>query len=124
MQRGSTTDLGINTFPEKCVWSTKERGVVFCAIPESMPIGLYPDTWYQGRILFSDNLWKINTVTMEYRVLSLIRESSGEFVDVENIKLSKNEDYLIFRNKIDLSLWGYNLLEDVVATSTATSTAQ
>lgn len=122
LQRATTTNLGINTFPEKCVWSTKEKSVVYCAVPESMPIGLYPDTWYQGRVLLSDNLWKINTQTLEYRIISNIFESSGQFIDVENIKLSKNEDYLIFRNKIDLSLWGFNLTENV-ATGTATTTS-
>lgn len=130
----SSVELSFKTLPEKCIWSKKEKGVLFCAIPENIAFSTYPDVWYQGLINFSDSVWKIDTNTGEARVIMNIQNESGEVIDVINPYLSPNEDYLVFTNKIDLTLWGLQLVEPVrtfevnpldsikEATSTASST--
>ncbi|MDQ5912418.1 MAG: hypothetical protein QG568_633 [Patescibacteria group bacterium] len=109
----STTELSFKTLPEKCTWSKKEKSVVFCAVPENIAFSTYPDVWYQGQINFSDSVWKINIETGEARLIMNIQSESGEVIDAINPYLSPNEDYLVFTNKIDLTLWGLQLIEPI-----------
>ncbi|MES3005654.1 MAG: hypothetical protein V4664_01760 [Patescibacteria group bacterium] len=106
---GMVRDLFVRTFPEKCVWSRKEVQIVFCAIPENIRYDTYPDAWYMGRISFSDSIWRIDTSTGENRRLVQPVALVGQIIDVINPSLSRNEDFLMFQNKTDLSLWSYQL---------------
>lgn len=103
-----SSSFSVKTLPEKCVWS-KDSVTVYCAVPASIPKGAYPDDWYQGTVTFSDAIWKINQKTNVATLLVNPQEVVQVSLDIENIKLSDNEDYLIFRNKNDLMLWGYSL---------------
>lgn len=115
----SQKDLSLRTLPEKCVWAKTEADVVYCAVPSNIAFNTYPDVWYQGLITFSDDIWKINVVTGEYNLLISPQDVSGEIVDVINPEIDSKDDYLIFTNKIDLSLWGLRLKEPVKPVSTA-----
>lgn len=95
--------------------------IIYCAVPQDIAFGDYPDAWYQGLISFTDDFWRINTKTGETRLLARLNELSDESIDVTNPVLSTNEDYLIFNNKKDLSLWGLKLPNRIVSTSTATT---
>lgn len=120
------SNLYFRTFPEKCIWSAREKDTLFCAVPEDVAVGDYPDVWYQGRIFFNDSLWKINAKTGETRLLANLNMLSGQSIDVINPMLTPSEDYMMFSNKADLSLWGLRLVEPpkpATATTTATSTA-
>jgi hypothetical protein len=103
------TLLPFSTFPEKCVWSNVDKAVAYCAVPESIPNTTYPDAWYQGRVSFTDDIWKINVSTGETNLISNLPRESGEKIDVINMKLVDDDTYLTFINKIDLTLWGLNL---------------
>lgn len=128
----SIAELSFKTLPEKCIWSKKEKPVLFCAIPENIAFSTYPDVWYQGQINFTDTIWKINLDTGEARSIINIQKEFGVVIDMINPYISPNEDYLIFTNKTDLSLWGLQLVEpikqfkinplDSIGTSTASST--
>lgn len=123
VQTRETTNLYFRTFPEKCVWSLSEKDVLYCAVPEDLAIGDYPDVWYQGRIFFNDSLWKINLKTKETRLLANLNRMSGQSIDAVSPMISASGDYLLFQNKFDLSLWGLRLISNSTATSTATKTA-
>lgn len=107
----TNTNQGISlaTLPEKCVWSKKEKEIVYCNIPLSMPSQKYPDAWYQGRVSFGDELWKINTTSGELRLVADVKELSGQEIDAVNPILSDREDLLVFINKKDLTLWSLEL---------------
>lgn len=107
------SELSFKTLPEKCIWSKKENAVLYCAIPENIAFSTYPDVWYQGLINFSDSIWKIDIGTGEARLIMNIQEESGEVIDVTNLYLSPSDDYLLFTNKIDLTLWGLQLIEPI-----------
>ncbi|TAK57461.1 hypothetical protein EPO17_01935 [Patescibacteria group bacterium] len=102
-------DLSLITLPEKCVWSKKEKEVVYCGVPLSIPSDKYPDAWYQGKVSFSDELWKINTGTGELRIVADIKELSGQDIDMTNLALNDKETLLVFINKQDLTLWSLEL---------------
>ena len=98
-------DFGLQTLPEKCVWSRNEPEVVFCAVPKSITSCGYPDCWYQGSVAFSDDIWKINTATGETNRLISPESFAQKTIDVINPLLNDSESFLLFMNKIDLTLW-------------------
>lgn len=100
-----STDFALQTLPEKCVWSRIEPTVVFCAAPKATPVCSYPDCWYQGRVAFGDDIWKINVATGETNRLISPETFVNKTIDVINPLLNENESFLLFVNKIDLSLW-------------------
>ena len=99
------TSLGLNTLPEKCVWSGENSNLLYCAVSNFSDNTNLPDDWYKGKISFSDELWLINTETRKSGILTPTKGFSGEGIDVVEISLSLNNDYLLFKNKKDCSLW-------------------
>ena len=114
LKNNSYRDIYIRTLPEKCVWSKLEKNTVFCAASESIVYAPYPDAWYQGLVFFDDNIWKINTETGENHILVNIKDYVKDGIDAINPTLDKNEDYMMFMNKKDLSLWGLEIQKPVV----------
>jgi hypothetical protein len=104
----NSTSIGVRTLPEKCVWS-KQSIVVYCAVPKNIPVGNYPDSWYQGEVSFKDQIWKIdlsnNTTTMVADPNGIV----GEEIDGIKLSLDSSENYLFFINKKDNSLWELSL---------------
>lgn len=96
-------DLGITTFPEKCVWSRLDKNLIYCAAPQDAPNGEYPDDWYQGLVSFDDSIWQINLATKETKVLTQTE------LDAINLLLTKDESYFVFTNKKDNTLWSLKL---------------
>ena len=109
LQSGATTGILPVTFSEKCTWSVRNKGIAYCGSPRD---GINPgelDNWYRGATHFSDRLWRFDTNGEIAQVLSEPKASLGLDIDVVEPKLSPNEDYLIFMNKRDLSLWALKL---------------
>jgi hypothetical protein len=112
--------LGVTTLPEKCVWA-KDSVKVYCAVPNSIPFGNYPDIWYRGLVNFSDSLWEINTLTGATK--QIYNPASGvEKNQIDGIKLflANNETKLFLTNKTDYILWQLNLVDSFNTTSTTT----
>jgi hypothetical protein len=108
----ASSALDVTTIPEKCVWSSANLSVVFCAVPvDNIGIG-EPDRWYMGRTSFSDDIWKIDVKTgSTERVIALEREAR-EPIDAIDMQLSDDDSLLVFRNKRDSSLWGLIIKEE------------
>lgn len=102
--------LFAQTLPEKCVWGNKNAEVVYCAVPKEVSnLNSYPDDWYLGLVHFDDNIWKLNLKTGENKFLANPMQQLGIPLDIVNMKLSKNDNYLIFTDKNTLSLWGLEI---------------
>jgi hypothetical protein len=109
---GKTVTTAVSTLPEKCVWSKKTPSTILCAVPfgvEGERGAVYPDYWYQGRVSFNDNLWSINADTGASLLMYRFKSESEKRFDVESPSLSPSEDYLLFHNKKDLTLWSVRL---------------
>ena len=76
-----------------------------CGIPQRIPGGQYPDSWYQGLVSFRDVIWKIDTTT---NTTSLILTPEPSF-DIIKPQLSPDRSYLYFINKSDQTLWSYRI---------------
>ncbi|NQV87938.1 MAG: hypothetical protein HQ402_00075 [Parcubacteria group bacterium] len=100
---------GLSTLPEKCVWSKKDTDIVYCGVPKVTPSGSYPDLWYQGVVSFNDDLWKIDTKTGTTEIIAHIKDLSETEMDVSKPFLTTKEDFFIFINKKDLTLWSFDL---------------
>jgi len=97
--------FSFTVLPEKCVWSKKRATIVYCAVPQYLPSGAYPDSWYQGTITFVDDIWMINTSTGSTKLLASLTTTSKEQLDVIKPFLDPQENYLFFTNKQDGSFW-------------------
>lgn len=98
--------LSLATLPEKCTWGGADKTTLYCAVPSSLPLAEYPDFWYQGIISFGDEMWKIDSITGNTELLvdkATLERGGG--VDAINLVLNSNENYILFTNKKDSSLW-------------------
>lgn len=107
---GTKDGVEIATLPEKCSWR-KDGIAIYCGLPNSPASANYPDEWYQGVQSFNDSLYKINIKSGEYDEMIVPKTTERKSMDVVGIKLSNDENYLIFQNKKDLSLWVYTISE-------------
>ncbi len=103
------SEISPATLAEKCVWSAKNASNVFCGAPVTDLETREPDSWYRGLTHFSDRIWLFETDTNVTQILVEPKQTLDIDIDVMEPKLSPNEDYLIFINKRDLSLWALKL---------------
>lgn len=101
--------LPLATLPEKCAW-LKDGIRTLCGAFVNTPSGTIPDLWYQGRLSFADTFWSIDTDTSEIAFLADPKKEAGQEFDVMNPMISANEDYFIFTNKRDETLWSMHVL--------------
>ena len=107
------TVLPVKTLPEKCVWSENNSGVVYCAVPNGISSGEYPDMWYQGLVSFSDSIWKIDINSGSADILIDIESENRSDIDAIKLELTEDEDYLLFINKKDSTLWSLEFINIV-----------
>lgn len=103
----TTVPLPLVTLAEKCAWN-REGTAVFCGVPTTVR-GTLPDDWYQGAHSFTDRVWRIDLTS---RVATLIfdpNELAEEAMDIEALTLDSASDVLVFMNRLDGSLWSYDL---------------
>ena len=78
--------------------------MVYCAVPARISGSNQPDDWYQGVISFDDGVWSKNVSTGESK--SILSRFGA---DIMNIFVSDDENYLIFTDKNDGTLWSLKL---------------
>lgn len=103
--------IALHTLPEKCVWSFKNKLLIYCAVPQSLQEGIYPDQWYQGLISFSDDLWSINTATLETNKIMSPVDLGSTNIDMTNLAISSDDNYLLFINKVSGTPWVYRVVD-------------
>lgn len=103
------TEILPATLAEKCIWSIKQAGIIYCGSPINQFGPDEPDMWYRGMTHFSDGLWLFDTNNDTAQSLMEPKNKLGVDVDLVEPRLSPDEDYLVFINKTDLSLWAFKL---------------
>lgn len=109
-EKSSSNISNIQTLTDKCVW--KDQNVFVCAVPEKLTSGIYPDSWYQGKVSFNDSLFKeVNTETGQSKDFLDIKEIIYDFdyVDAYNLKFNELENHFFFIDKKTGDLWVYDL---------------
>jgi hypothetical protein len=99
--------LSVPTLVSKCVFS--QGGTIYCGA--DLEIGQkrnLPDAWFKGQTSFTDRLWSIDTEKVSTQIANPLT-LSGRTIDVMSPELSPDEKMLYFINKMDSSLWLYEL---------------
>ncbi len=102
----------IRTISDKCVWGNFYKNMLYCGVPTKLPEGVYPDDWYKGKLSFSDNIWQMNATDGEVRLIFKLSDTLKAGIDTYNFGLDRNDNYLMFMNKNDLSLWSLDLVSN------------
>ncbi len=106
---GAIYKINPATLAEKCVWGSKAKSTIYCAVPTQGLASGEPDLWYKGITHYSDRIWRFNTDTDFANMVVDPFKDYGIDIDAYNLFLSPTEDYLFFQNKNDLSLWALKL---------------
>ena len=108
MASGKERIAPINTLPQdKCVWSHLKTSVIYCAVPsEDLPSNL-PDSWYLGKVIFNDAIYKIDTQTDSVTLLHT--PDPNNQIDILSPFLAEDESFLFFTNKLTNLLWALPL---------------
>lgn len=106
---GAQTEILPASLAEKCIWSVKQTGTIFCGSPIHEIGPGEPDDWYMGLTHFSDRIFLFDVDNYTAQSLVEPRIALGISLDLIEPKLSPDEDYLVFINKTDLSLWALKL---------------
>lgn len=104
-----SNSLGMKTLAEKCTWASNSE-IVYCAVPKYINDDPYPDSWYQGEVSFSDEIWKIDIKTgSTILVLDPNNTPNGEELDGIRLILDEGQNFLFLMNKKDSYLWELTL---------------
>lgn len=97
--------LSILAWPEKCVFNIATQNSLWCASSASELSRTSQSDWHKGLITFTDLLWKIDTISGEATLVENLVETSGRYIDVVDISVDREGSFLLFKNKLDDSLW-------------------
>jgi hypothetical protein len=100
------TNLPAPTLGTKCAWA-KNSEVIYCAFPSGISFAKIPDMpfrYWRGEVQGQDDFGKYNVKTGEFKK---IKEATK--FDTENLLVSPQENYLIFLNRLDNSLYSIKL---------------
>ena len=109
LKTGATDSFPLNTLPEKCVWSSFDTKIMYCAAPQNIPFAAYPDAWYQGSVSFVDILWKIDTDAGTATVVGNSSTVKAGGLDATNLLLDPKEETLYFIDKNTGTVWSLDL---------------
>ena len=83
------------------------RGGQFCVSPFELTELNFPDSWYKGQFISEDNIWEIgnDAATM----ISSPSRTIGRSLDIINLQITTDGKMLYFINRIDNTLWLYEI---------------
>lgn len=97
------------TLPEKCAWSGNSP-VFYCAVPYQSDEAAYPDNWYMGKAATADNIWAVDVENNVAFVLYDLSARSFPPLDVDMMRVTHDNQYLIFREKAGQTLWSFRII--------------
>ena len=90
-------NLNLAGLADKCTWS-KDDKTIFCALPQELSqSATWPDDYYKGLVILSDDIYKINLETNQKT--KIIGSTDEISYDAQELFLSPKEDYLFFVNR-------------------------
>lgn len=97
--------FGIDVIPEKCVFGESPSTALICAETSEVYGMDTPDSWYRGETSYADNLWETETDGQGVTYIANTLEESGQALDITNLDLSYNNQFVYFINKNNQTLW-------------------
>lgn len=97
-------NLNLPTLASKCVWTNNDKSI-YCAMPTNIGRNtVMPNDYLNNKIYTKDSLWKVNIESAK-KEKALDEKYLKEELDVTNLILSPNEDFLFFINRKDGGLF-------------------
>ena len=97
--------LAVTALADKCAFDPTDSRRIWCASPLNR-LGAEDQTdWYKGLVSLSDFLWLIDLETGEARVEEDFLANTGRQIDVLDLTIDQDGGQLLFKNKIDDTLW-------------------
>jgi protease II len=104
LETNELINLPVKTLVQKCVWAENNESV-YCAYSKELTgAGDLPFSYWQGKVKPNDSFAKFNFKTGEFRVYA-----EDTVFDAVNLAISSEEDYLVFVNRADGSLYRMKL---------------
>lgn len=111
IETGENITLPLSTIAEKCTWGTGNSQYVYCAVPKDSMVGEFLEDWYMGVKNTNDELWRIDSNTNNVNQLFDPFKETEEKFDIEKLIVSPEEDYLLFKTRVNNILWSLKLPE-------------
>jgi len=108
-KEGQQRQLPILALKEKCVFDTFTTNFIWCAAPLSTSNPQFVENWYKGITTSVDHLWLVDTQGGEAQLYANFEDLSGRTIDVSSISINNTGTALSFTNKLDHTLWLYDL---------------
>lgn len=108
-ENGEGRPIQLSTLPEKCVFGNLDESIIYCGAPSANAPGEYPDDWYQGQVSFRDSVWRVDLDTGEITALYFFESEREGVFDIVDLTITEDEEFLLFKNKRDLTLWSLDL---------------
>lgn len=98
----SDAPLPIRTIADKCVWSSAENNIAYCAVPQGAPPSGFLDRWHRGETHTADAWWRVDASAASAEIV--LSPGNASF-DVERPIIDESGRYIAFMNATDKSLW-------------------
>ncbi len=105
---GNEISISTAQLPEKCVALGDEEENVICGASLATTDRTILESWYKGTALHDDRIWRIR-LGFESKLLAHPLETAGRSVDVVAPTLTNDNSMVYFKNKIDNTLWLYEI---------------
>ncbi len=107
-QNQERNEAPLTIIPDKCVLSSSAF-MLYCASELTTFSYEFPDEWYKGIRSFSDSLWRIDVTGQSATMLIDPLTSVSRSLDMTSLQLATAETSLYFINKLDKTLWVYDI---------------
>lgn len=107
-KNGTSIRISLSTVADKCVWDTKNPGVAFCAVPNTIPPGAFIDNWYRGAVHTSDSWWKVDARSGAVEEV-YVGDEPDNLPDVSRPTIDPTGSYISFIDSRDTSLWLFRI---------------
>lgn len=104
---GNLTNLGLATIADKCVITG--TSAAYCAVPILIPSDQFINSWYKGLSHTSDQIWKIDMNSGKTELILSPEESFNRTLDVSELIVSENGNYLGIIDGVSGALWSYKI---------------
>lgn len=107
---GTRFELPIVALKEKCVVDVSNNDYLWCAAPLAINTASYLDDWYTGTLQSNDELWLVDIKKKTAELVASPSTILKRPLDITDLRLNSDNTQLLFKNKVDQTLWLYDLL--------------
>ncbi len=113
MKTAKVNTMRLSTLVEKCTWGPENSKYIYCAVPRDEISGNFLEEWYMGKTNSDDVLYRLDTEINIFKELLDPNEETGELFDIVDLVVSPDEDYLVFKTRVNNILWSLKLPEKI-----------